>query len=113
MLPIVDQSLVAFIDEKYRLIDEKHGLNLIQIKEKEKISPFFEFYCAKVQVNNRQNWSQYAIVHGVHLDMLSIFLIKARINLLFKIPNKLTMEANIANLTSEYDLKNERVVSML
>ncbi len=29
MLPIVVQSLVAFIDEKYRLIVEKHGLNLI------------------------------------------------------------------------------------
>ena len=37
MLPIVVQSLVAFIDEKYRLLDHKHGLNLIQIKEKEKI----------------------------------------------------------------------------
>jgi hypothetical protein len=29
MLPIVVKSLVAFIDKKYRLIDEKHGLNLI------------------------------------------------------------------------------------
>ena len=37
MLPIVVESLVAFIDEKYRLLDQKHGLNLIQIKEKEKI----------------------------------------------------------------------------
>jgi hypothetical protein len=37
MLPIVVQSLVAFIDEKYRLLDQKHGLNLIQVKEKEKI----------------------------------------------------------------------------
>ena len=113
MLPIVVQSLVAIIDEKYRLIDEKHALNLIQIKEKEKISPLFEFYCAKVQTNNRPNWSQYAIVHGVHLDMLNIFLSKARNDFLFNNPNNLTMQANLANLTSEYDLKNEGVVPTL
>ena len=41
MMPIVVQSLVAFIDEKYRLLDEKDSLNLIQIKKKSKISPFF------------------------------------------------------------------------
>ena len=29
MMPISIQRLVAFIDEKYRLLDEKHGLNLI------------------------------------------------------------------------------------
>ena len=113
MLPIVVQSLVAFIDEKYRLFEEKNGLNLIQIKEKEKISPFFEFYCAKVQTNNRPNWSQYAIVHGVHLDMLSIFLSKARNEFLFVNTSNLTMEANLANLTFKYDLKNEGVVPML
>ncbi len=43
MLPIFVQNLVAFIDEKYRLLDKKHGLNLIQINEKEKISLIFEF----------------------------------------------------------------------
>ena len=37
MMLIIVQSLVAFIDEKFGLLDEKHGLNLIQIKEKEKI----------------------------------------------------------------------------
>ena len=111
-MPISIQRLVAFIDEKYRLLDEKHGLNLIQFKEKDKISPFFEFYCAKVQVNNRPNWSQYAIVHGVHLDMLSIFLSKARNDFLFNNPSNLTMEANLANFTIEYDLKNEGFVTM-
>jgi len=37
MMQISIKRLVAFIDEKYRLLDEKHGLNLIQFKEKEKI----------------------------------------------------------------------------
>ena len=60
MMPIFVQNLVAFIDEKYRLLDHKDGLNLIQINEKEKIPLIFEFYCAKVQTNNRPNWSQYA-----------------------------------------------------
>ncbi len=43
MMPTDVQSLVAFIDEKYRLIDEKHGLNLIRIKKKEKISHYLSF----------------------------------------------------------------------
>ena len=86
MLPIVIQSLVTFIDEKYRLLYANHTLNLIQIKERDKISALFKFYCAKVQANERPNWSQFAIVHGVHLDMLSIFLNKARNDFMFNNP---------------------------
>jgi hypothetical protein len=66
-----------------------------------------------VQTNNRPNWSQYAIVHGVHLDMLSIFLSKAKNDFLFNNPSNLIMEANLANLTSKLDLENEGVVPML
>jgi len=49
----------------------------------------------------------------VHLDMLSIFLSKAKNDFLFNNPSNLTMEANLAKLTSDYDLKNEGVVPML
>ncbi len=112
-MPIVIKRPVASIDEEYRLFDEKHGLNLIKIKEKAKISSFFEFYCSKVQANNRPFWSQYAIVHQVHLDMLSIFLRNLGSYFLFNNPNNVTMEANLANLTRKYDLKNVRVVLIL
>jgi hypothetical protein len=45
--------------------------------------------------------------------MLNIFLSKAKNDFLFNNPSNLTMEANLANLTSKYDLKNEGVVPML
>ncbi len=51
---------------------------------------------AKVQTNNRLNWSQYAMLNGVHLDVLGIFLSKARNDFLFINPNNLTMEVNLA-----------------
>ncbi len=45
--------------------------------------------------------------------MLIIFLSETKNDFLFNNPNNLTMEANLDNLTSDYDLKNEGVVPML
>ena len=66
-----------------------------------------------MQTNIKTNWSQYVIIHELNREMLSIFLSKARNDFLFNNPKNLTVEANLDNLTSEYDLKNEGVVPML